>query len=209
MKSATARAFEHVKGQVLSGALAAGTMTSEGEIAAELGISRTPAREAFLRLEAEGLMRLYPKRGALIVPISPAEADEVFEARRVVESHAARSLTGLRDEALSAVCARLEDIIEAQRSAIAADDLPAYAAADAQFHHCVIAAAGNSLLTAFAAGLRERQQRLAANSVSHDLGRAEDFRAAHAALLSALRERRADDYAARLAEHFATARAAL
>ncbi|NKS66646.1 GntR family transcriptional regulator, partial [Rhodococcus hoagii] len=55
---------------ILSGALPGGELISEGEIASRMGSSRTPVREAFLRLEAEGWMRLYPKRGALIVPIA-------------------------------------------------------------------------------------------------------------------------------------------
>ena len=48
-------------------------------------MSRTPVREAFLRLEAEGLLRLYPKRGALVVPVSPEEVRNVMEARLVLE----------------------------------------------------------------------------------------------------------------------------
>ena len=64
--SAADAAYAKVKERILDGDLAGGTMVSEGTIADELGMSRTPVREAFLRLQVEGWMRLYPKRGALI-----------------------------------------------------------------------------------------------------------------------------------------------
>ncbi|WP_223286039.1 GntR family transcriptional regulator [Kocuria atrinae] len=61
--NAAERAYAHAKARILTGELD-GELLSEGIVADELGVSRTPVREAFLRLQAEGLMRLYPKRGA-------------------------------------------------------------------------------------------------------------------------------------------------
>ena len=60
--------------------------------ARDLEISRTPVREAFLLLEAEGLLELYPRRGALVTPISPTESDDVLEARLLIEGHCAGCL---------------------------------------------------------------------------------------------------------------------
>ena len=82
------RALDYVKAQVLTGAFSWGELISEGEVASARGMSRTPVREAFLRLEAEGLLRLYPKRGAL-VPVSPEEVRVVTEARLLLEQFAA------------------------------------------------------------------------------------------------------------------------
>ena len=65
-------AYSFVKEQIVLGVYAGGEMISEGDVAAQLSISRTPVREAFLRLQAEGWMRLYPKRGALVVAVTPA-----------------------------------------------------------------------------------------------------------------------------------------
>ncbi len=76
------RALDHVKTQILTGEFAGGELISEGDVATALGMSRTPVREAFLRLEAEGLLRLYPQRGALVVPVSPEEVRAVMEADR-------------------------------------------------------------------------------------------------------------------------------
>src|ERR1700759_1858023 len=83
------RALVYVKNQVLTGAFPGGELISEGEVAAALGMSRTPVREAFLRLEAEGLLRLYPQRGALVVPVSAEESRAVIEARLLLEQFAA------------------------------------------------------------------------------------------------------------------------
>ncbi|WP_223884314.1 GntR family transcriptional regulator [Micromonospora craniellae] len=58
-------------------------------------LTGAPVREALLRLEAEGLVRLYPKRGALILPVSAREIADVVEARRLRAAHAAGDLTGL------------------------------------------------------------------------------------------------------------------
>src|SRR5262249_6403115 len=86
--SASERAYKHVKEQVLDGVLPGGELISEGEVAEALGMSRTPVRAAFTQLESEGLLRLYPKRGALVVPVSAAEMQSVIETRWVIERYA-------------------------------------------------------------------------------------------------------------------------
>lgn len=61
--SAAERAYRHLKRAILEQVHPGGSLVSEGEIAEATGVSRTPVREALLRLETEGLVRLYPKRG--------------------------------------------------------------------------------------------------------------------------------------------------
>ncbi|WP_157897403.1 GntR family transcriptional regulator, partial [Mycobacteroides chelonae] len=77
--SASEEAYRSVKERILSGDIPGGELLSEGEISARMGCSRTPVREAFLRLETEGWLRLYPKRGALVVPITPEERRHVVD----------------------------------------------------------------------------------------------------------------------------------
>ncbi|MBV8291555.1 MAG: GntR family transcriptional regulator, partial [Mycobacterium sp.] len=103
------RALDYVKSQVLSGAFPGGELISEGEVAAALGMSRTPVREAFLRLEAEGLLRLYPQRGALVVPVSSEEARAVIEARLLLEHFAADKVIGRGPAACAAVFGRMSE----------------------------------------------------------------------------------------------------
>src|ERR1700730_2153732 len=96
------RAHDYVKRQVLTGAFPGGDLISEGEVATALGMSRTPVREAFLRLEAEGLLRLYPQRGALVVQVSSDEARAVIEARLLLEQFAATKVVARGPEARAA-----------------------------------------------------------------------------------------------------------
>src|SRR4051794_10845707 len=89
-RSASERAYDYVKARLLDGRFAGGTLLSENDLAPRLGVSRTPVRQALVQLEAEELVELYPKRGALVVPISPSEAEDVLEARMLIEQHCAR-----------------------------------------------------------------------------------------------------------------------
>ena len=104
---------------MLTGAFPGGELISEGEVAAALGMSRTPVREAFLRLEAEGLLRLYPQRGALVVPVSSEESRAVIEARLVLEQFAARKVIGRGAAARASVFERLSAELQRQRDAVA------------------------------------------------------------------------------------------
>jgi DNA-binding GntR family transcriptional regulator len=68
--SATTRVYQHLKRAILEQIHADGALLSEADIAATVGVSRTPVREALLQLQSEGLVALYPKRGALVRPVS-------------------------------------------------------------------------------------------------------------------------------------------
>src|SRR6201988_1432898 len=120
------RAHDYVKRQVLTGAFPGGELISEGEVAAALGMSRTPVREAFLRLEAEGLLRLYPQRGALVVTVSSEESRAVIEARLVLEQFAAGKVIKRGPAACTAVFERLSRELQRQRAAAAAADWPGF-----------------------------------------------------------------------------------
>jgi len=159
------RAYDFVKERVLDGAHPGGELLSEGEVAAELGLSRTPVREAFLLLEAEGLMRLYPKRGALVVPVSSDEVRDVMETRQVVERHAAARVAARPPERLFDT---LEALLDDQVAAAAAGDGAAFVDADRRFHRELVAGAGNAVLLRLYDGLRDRQRRMGTATVARD-----------------------------------------
>lgn len=190
--NAAERAYEHVKARILTGELD-GHMLSEGVFATELGVSRTPVREAFLRLQVEGLMRLYPKRGALVVPVGPHESREVLAARRVVECASVKEAIG--DPELPDT---LADLLEQQREAVGT---PRFGELDAAFHTALVEAAGNSLLSGFYQGLRDRQIRLIATAVRTAQERSDEILAQHAEIVAGVREKDVDRVEALLAEH--------
>ncbi|WP_032380111.1 GntR family transcriptional regulator [Rhodococcoides fascians] len=168
-KSAADTAYATVKELIVSGDLPGGELVSEGEIATRLEISRTPVREAFLRLQVEGWMRLYPKRGALVVPIAVGEAESVVDARRLVEAGSVRAFIGDVTARTSVVNALRENLQWQEKLAV--DGTAAqFSAVDADFHRTVVRAGGNPLLDAFYDGLRERQRRMTAASVTRDPG---------------------------------------
>ena len=181
--SAADRVYAQVKHDILAGDLPGGVFVTEGALAAETGVSRTPVREALLRLEGEGLVRLYPKKGALIAPPTADEARDVLEARIVIEEWAARAVWPRRAELLDDLTVELE----AMRATQLSGDITQLVEHDRRFHEVLVAAAGNAVLTRTYHGLRDRQLTIVAAAMRRSgerIGRAVD---GHTELLSLLR----------------------
>lgn len=190
------RVYDWVKEHILDGDFPGGELLSEGEVAQALRVSRTPVREAFLLLEAEGLMRLYPKRGALVVPVSPDEVRDVMETRLLLERHAVARAAAAADPE---VVLQLDRLIARQADLLDAGDLRGFVGADRDFHHAIVHAAGNRVLTKLSDSLRDRQRRMVAASVARDPDVPRGFVAEHRAILDAIATGRPDD-AVRLVE---------
>src|SRR5437773_1088914 len=141
--SATTRVYQHLKRAILERIHAEGALLSEAEIAATVGVSRTPVREALLRLESEGLVALYPKRGVLVRPVSAEEIEDVIDARRLVEVHAAQRAWARREQLVG----ELDPLLAAMRAARDDADVPGLMAADRAFHEAVVAGGGNAIRT--------------------------------------------------------------
>ena len=90
MSNASAIATEAIREAILDGSLAPGSRLKEAQLARELGISRTPIREALLLLQSDGLIETMPNRGATVRCYAPADLDELYQLRAVLEGHAAR-----------------------------------------------------------------------------------------------------------------------
>jgi DNA-binding GntR family transcriptional regulator len=179
--SAAGRAYAFVKERLLDGRYASGTLLSENELARRLGISRTPVRQAFLQLEAEEMLELYPRRGALVKPVSPSEADDVLEARLLIETHCARRAAA--DGAALAGALR-ESIAEQERALLAGG--AGFIVADRDFHRRIVAANRNEILMHQYDALRDRQQRMLATTIARDQPRIAQFIAEHRQIADAL-----------------------
>lgn len=159
--SATDKAYYETKSSILDGILAGGELITEGQVSASLGISRTPVREAFLRLQAEGLLQLYPKRGAVVSAVAADEVDSVVEAREIIEVHAVTKLLTEHDTLPEALRDRLWHIVnDDMLSAITNRDEAMYLDADGRFHRELVASAINPFLDQLTLVLRERQLRI-------------------------------------------------
>jgi DNA-binding GntR family transcriptional regulator len=182
-------AYAFAKERILDGRLPGGELISEGAIAAGVGLSRTPVREAFLRLESEGLLRLYPKRGALVVPVSAAEVRHVMETRLLVERFCVeRALP-----ASAALQTALGESLLEQDRLVVERRAAAFVEADREFHRLFVAAADNPILLALHDSLRDRQSRMGLAAIARDGARARSIVAEHRDLVAAV----LDDDAAR------------
>ncbi|MFF4087996.1 GntR family transcriptional regulator [Streptomyces nigra] len=177
------RVYSHVKQGVLERRYEGGTLLTEGELADAVGVSRTPVREALLRLEAEGLLKLYPKKGALVLPVSAQEIKDVVETRMLVEEHAARKAV----PAPPGLLERLEELLDRQKAQAAAGDLAGAAVTDRCFHAEIVRSGGNEILSRLYDQLRDRQLRMGAAVMHSHPDRIAKTLGEHEEILTALR----------------------
>ncbi|NKX86857.1 GntR family transcriptional regulator [Nocardia coubleae] len=175
-------AYEWLKNTILTLPRDEEMFLSETQVAAASGTSRTPVREALLRLEAEGFIRRVPHKGAYIPALTDKDVDDVMGARRVVEEW---SITQVAPNP-GAVPERLRELVAAQ----AADtDAVEFIAHDLEFHTTVIRAAGNRIMHDFYRSLRDRQMRMGVRIVLDDEQRKNQVLIEHSAIVDALAAR--------------------
>jgi len=180
-----------------------GVFLTEAEVSQATGTSRTPVREALLRLEADGFLRILPKKGAYVPPVTEADIDAVMEARGLVEDWCVRRTADLGE----VLAVQLDQLIE--RQAKEKEDPVAFIESDRQFHGTIIAAAGNPVLAGFYESLRDRQLRMGFHALTTSGHRIDEVLAEHAAIVEALRMNDAARAAEAVARHLATTLAAL
>lgn len=195
--AAAERVYIHVKKAVLNRSYEGGTLLTEGSLASVTGVSRTPVREALLRLEAEGLIRLYPKKGALVLAVSAQEISDVVETRLLIEEHAVRKVMAREvgnapvgtggPRATSRLLAELDESLQTQRRLAEAGDLTGFAAADRAYHAALVTAAGNHITQHLYEQLRDRQLRMGVAIMHAAPDRVAASVAEHAEILDGLR----------------------
>ena len=152
---AAERAYSTVRDGILRGAYAAGTRLTEQELAHTAGVSRTPVREALRRLHAEGLVHFEPNHGAVVAQLEPADVEEIFEMRALLEPISARRAV---ERATAAQIAELRALAEQQIAESArrrGDYLVRIGELNGHFHRSIQVAAGSDRLAKALAGLVE------------------------------------------------------
>jgi DNA-binding GntR family transcriptional regulator len=142
-------AYQSVKGLILNNHMLGGYQILEDELARDLQMSRTPLREALVRLEHEGLIQLVPRHGIRVIPLSAADIHEIYQVLTALETVAAELLASKIPN--QAEVASLEGCVDQMQRALDADDLTAWAEADERFHRTLVQSSGNRRLatTAF------------------------------------------------------------
>jgi DNA-binding GntR family transcriptional regulator len=206
-QAASDRAYEHVKRAIIRGDLPGGTAISENALCQEIGVSRTPVHEAFLRLAAEDLLTLESRKGAVVRPMSPNEAADVLEMREAIESTAATRV--VTDGRAPDVTPILQTMLAEQEQAVATGDVDRFVEVDAEFHGAVIGASRNAIAVLFARTLRDRQQRLRHHLMRLQPSQLQASLDDHRALAAALEGGDAARYAEVLHAHVGSHRGAL
>ena len=128
---------------ILANEITAGSRLLEADVAAQMGVSRAPVREAIRHLEQEGLIEIFPHRGAVVIGLPEAEIDAIYELRSVIEG---RAIAAAVDVVGEPELARLEALIDEMGVAIKARDVEAIAEFDLQFHGLIVDLSGLTLL---------------------------------------------------------------
>ena len=137
--TASARIYSDLRSQLVSLQRRPGEAVSEAEIALSYGVSRTPVREAILKLSDEGLLEIFPQSGIFVSRIPIAALPEAIIIRKALEETTARLAA---ERATTSQILNLRSILERQREADAADDRDAFHHADELFHATIAEVAG-------------------------------------------------------------------
>lgn len=150
-------AYQRIKEMLLRGQLPAGAQMLELEVAARLGMSRTPVREAMVRLEQEGMVELRPRHGMRVLPVSPSDMREIYEVLTALEGKAAELVAsrGIQGRQLTS----LRDAVRDMDAALEAGDLLAWVEADERFHSKLIEQSGNQRLVSMVSQLWNQAHR--------------------------------------------------
>jgi DNA-binding GntR family transcriptional regulator len=138
------QAYRDIRQRVLDNIWQPGYQALEQEIALSLGMSRTPVREALIRLQQEGFVEIIPRRGVRVLPVSPNDMRDIYQILTALEGMAVELVAKRRPSKTE-----LKPLVEATRTMTAAlerDDLEAWAIADEMFHRELVAMSGNRLL---------------------------------------------------------------
>lgn len=177
--------FEALRDAIIKGILKPGERLMEVQLAEELGVSRTPVREAIRKLELEDLVVMIPHKGAYVSSISLKDIADVFEIRSALEALAA----GLAAERITPEeLEELERILVKKAEIIEAHDLDRLVEIDTRFHECLYQASRNTKLVQIINNLSEQIHRFRSTSLASP-GRMKEALEEHRKIVEAISER--------------------
>jgi len=182
-KSLTKIAHEAIHDSILSGHLTVDVVYKEKNIAEDLGISRTPVREALLALSAEGLITFLPRKGLVVNKFSEQDIEEIFEIREAIElisvKKLCRNYNSLDFSNLRGVFEKHKECLREQSEATDFMEL------DRKFHMAISNLVGNSQITSIMSNVRDKIQLMGLRALS-GAGRMEEVLDEHEKILEAV-----------------------
>ena len=148
--------FNTLRNAILKGELGPGEKLMEKKLSEQLGVSRTPIREAIRKLELEGLVMMTPRKSAEVARITEEYLTDVLEVRRVLESLAIDlACSNITND----IIAELEANLVKFKAAVKRNDITEIATADVEFHDTIYRSTGNKRLIQILNNLREQMYR--------------------------------------------------
>lgn len=189
--------FNTLRNAILKGELAPGERLMEMHLAEQLGVSRTPIREAIRKLELEGLVVMTPRKGAVVASITEEDLRDVLEVRKVLEQLAVElACVNITEEEM----AKLKGAMEEFRKAIHVNDAVDIASKDEKFHDIIYHATRNNRLIQILNNLREQMYRYRFEYVKDEKVR-NDLIEEHIKIISALENKDIEDGKAAIKQH--------
>ena len=195
------RVFAIIEEAVLNGKYAPGEGLTESRLAGELGVSRTPIREALTQLEHEGLVQLVPNKGAVVTGISQKDIQDIFAIRMMIEGLAARwAAENIKEEELR----ELQEAIDLEEFYTSRGDIGRLMSLDSNFHQLLYRASKSRPLQHMLHSFHHSIQHARSQSIAAP-GRAQQALKEHKAILQAIRERDGERAERITAEHIRNA----
>lgn len=183
-ESLTKIVADRLREDIINGRFGLGEMLSESALAAALGISKTPVREALVRLGNEGLVTIVPRKGTFVFTVSGKELGDMCVVRLALETSALRAAFKHAPKALTN---GLQSLVDAMREALARRDIPTYLRLDTRFHQELFRHCDNELLVR-AYRLIDARTAALRNRLGADATHVEKSFREHAAIADALRD---------------------
>lgn len=196
-KTLREQVFDHLREEILSSRLTPGQELNELALSAELEVSRGPIREALSRLASEGLVKVTPRRGAIVSELTDEEFVEAYQVREALETLAIRlAVPRIEAEELD----RLRELHEEMTELVGSDDIKEFFDANSAFHQQIVDASANSKLAEHYRLLMAQMGRYLARSLTLR-GTIESSPPEHAAILAAVEAGDTEEAARLLGNH--------
>ncbi len=193
------RVFDSLRQAIVQLRLRPGNLLSEADVARQLGVSRQPVREAFIKLAEVGLVEVKPQRGTFVMLISIRQVQNVRFIREAIEVAVVRKAA---HEASTGRIAELRELIEAQRAAERSGDHVEFLRLDESFHQCLAHSVGTDYAWRVLENLKAQMDRVRYLSMP-DATPIDVLIGQHAAIVDAIARHAADEAEAAMHAHLA------
>lgn len=199
------KAYKLIKDKIIECELVPGSNISEAQIAEELGISRTPVREALLRLNQEKFVVIYPRKGIIVSPITVKDIHEVFQIREIIEPQIGKiAFKNMSEEYLINLKEKFKNANFDPRNSSRRE----YFHMDAEFHKYIVQSGNNEHLIRFSNEIYDLDYRIRVMSTLETADIDKRSTPEHIAIIDALISRNPDKIEKTIREHVESARKA-